>query len=338
MEYQSDVICVGVALIALGFSIWMIISRGAIWRTVLEPVDLIFVSHRHLDSKQIAHRFRQDLIEEFGKYSTFIDDGGVEVGTPFPQRILEALSNCQFVFILIGKGWNLERLNSESDWVRREVAHAIASGCAYPVLVDGARMPRKEELPSDLQPLADLIALPLSPSVEYATNLERLKNVVRNHRSFSERKRITSVDRWTILLHTMCGVVIGSMLSLALYLREHSQVSALKETLSQQIRTFPLEYQDYVKLKKFPSTKNALVNWKGFVVDADELLIKIKPTMDATVFVSLEPHSSVDLRDEIRDLVKDSYVSFVARIDDLSSNRILKGTVTDIYPIPLGQQ
>lgn len=55
------------------------------------------------------------------------------------------------------------RLDDPDDYVRFEVEAALARGVrVIPVLVDGARAPRQQQLPSELHKLARLNSLELS--------------------------------------------------------------------------------------------------------------------------------------------------------------------------------
>lgn len=73
---------------------------------------------------------------------------------------------------MIGKHWlnasdshGLRRLDDPDDFVRREIAHAIRRKETdpfldiIPVLMSGAKMPRPQDLPVDLQPLAAISAM-----------------------------------------------------------------------------------------------------------------------------------------------------------------------------------
>ena len=70
---------------------------------------------------------------------------------------------------LIGKGWldvkdekGKRRLDNPNDFVRFEIAQALARGIpVLPVLLDGAQMPNRADVPPNLVALTQLQAAPL---------------------------------------------------------------------------------------------------------------------------------------------------------------------------------
>jgi hypothetical protein len=75
------------------------------------------------------------------------------------------LADCEVCVVWIGREWltvqdegGRRRLENPNDLVRREVATSLRRRIAIPVLV-GALPPRREELPDELQPLADIDAI-----------------------------------------------------------------------------------------------------------------------------------------------------------------------------------
>lgn len=61
---------------------------------------------------------------------------------------------------LIGAAWaGGDRIHDDGDFVRLEIAQALASGKKLiPVLVDGASMPARHDLPADISDLGDIQA------------------------------------------------------------------------------------------------------------------------------------------------------------------------------------
>jgi hypothetical protein len=92
-------------------------------------------------------------------------------GVDFSERLDEAVGACSLLIALIGEGWlaardaaGHRRLDDPEDFVHQELAAALARGGlrVIPVLVEGATMPRAEDLPNDLKPLARRNARELS--------------------------------------------------------------------------------------------------------------------------------------------------------------------------------
>ena len=71
------------------------------------------------------------------------------------------------------------RLDEPNDYVRFEVRTALRRGVrVIPVLVEGARPPRQQELPPDLRRLARLNALEMSCDHRYQYDADRLMVII----------------------------------------------------------------------------------------------------------------------------------------------------------------
>lgn len=148
----------------------------------------VFISYRREESAAYAGRIYDAMASRFGDKNVFMD---VEMppGVDFVDQIDEVLSGCAALIVVIGPQWadlagddGLPRLNDPDDFVRREVAAALTRSdvTVIPALVAGATMPRAEQLPEDLRPLARRNALELSHGRwrydvdRLATSLEQL--------------------------------------------------------------------------------------------------------------------------------------------------------------------
>jgi hypothetical protein len=84
--------------------------------------------------------------------------------------IERAVGSCDVLIALIGRQWiaatdaeGRRRLDSANDFVRAEIAAALAHGIrVVPVLIHGASMPRSEDLPEEIRELAWRNAIVLS--------------------------------------------------------------------------------------------------------------------------------------------------------------------------------
>ena len=82
------------------------------------------------------------------------------------------MGSCDVLLVLIGDRWltvtgqdGRRRLDNPDDFVRLEIEAALSRDVpVIPILVEGARMPRADELPASLSKLARRQALELSPS------------------------------------------------------------------------------------------------------------------------------------------------------------------------------
>ena len=121
----------------------------------------IFVNYRRDDSAANALNVAQYLEREFGARNVFLDIDRMRAGQDFPSVLKDKLSACKVMIAVIGPTWltikgddGKRRLDDPEDWVRLEIAHALQRNIAViPVLVGGAALPKKADLPDDLKPL-----------------------------------------------------------------------------------------------------------------------------------------------------------------------------------------
>jgi hypothetical protein len=130
----------------------------------------IFISYRRDDSRGYAGRLQGDLSRRYSDEHVFRD---IEIppGADFGEYITSLVDKCNVVLAIIGPGWldarNREgerRLDNPQDWVRLEIERALARDGVevIAVLVDGARLPPREELPESLLALRRRNAFELS--------------------------------------------------------------------------------------------------------------------------------------------------------------------------------
>ena len=129
----------------------------------------IFISYRRSDSGAIAARLGDDLAARFGRERVFADLDYLQ-GDDWLGAIERQLDLVDVVLVLIGPRWlqpadgdARPRLFQTGDFVCAEVAAALRRNLrTVPLLVDGARFPASEDLPSELQPLVRRQAMELN--------------------------------------------------------------------------------------------------------------------------------------------------------------------------------
>jgi TIR domain len=127
----------------------------------------IFLSYRRHESKDFAGRLRDRLADRFGEGQVFIDVDAIEPGVDFTEAINRALAACKVLLAIIGPGWLTAtdedgrlRLDDPEDIVRLEIQTALARNVrVIPILVEGAVMPGRDDLPESLAGLAHRNAL-----------------------------------------------------------------------------------------------------------------------------------------------------------------------------------
>jgi TIR domain len=121
----------------------------------------IFINYRRGDDSGFVQALLGRLEQAFSTDHLFIDIDSIEPGVDFVRVLEEQVAKCDILLAVIGKGWvdardelNARRLENPEDFVRIEIASALAQGKrVIPVLVGDARMPRSDELPEVIKPL-----------------------------------------------------------------------------------------------------------------------------------------------------------------------------------------
>ncbi len=121
----------------------------------------VFLSYRREETRHIAGRLADRLTERLGPAQVFMDVETIEPGADFTATIARAVASCRILIALIGPTWatassrrRRRRLEDPDDLVVLEIRAALERGIpVIPVLVDGARMPDRDELPEALQGL-----------------------------------------------------------------------------------------------------------------------------------------------------------------------------------------
>jgi Flp pilus assembly protein TadD len=140
----------------------------------------IFINYRREDSAGHTGRLFDRLSARLpGR--VFMDIDTLEPGVDFAEVIENAVGSCQVLIVVIGNEWlrvedaaGHRRLDDEADYVRLELATALQRSIrVIPVLVQGAPMPRAEELPADIARLARRNAIELSDA-RWAYDVDRL--------------------------------------------------------------------------------------------------------------------------------------------------------------------
>jgi hypothetical protein len=145
----------------------------------------IFVSYRHEETSYPAGWLFDRLVGHFGRDQIFKDIDSIELGDDFIEVITAAVGACDVLLALIGDQWltmtgqdGRRRLDDPHDFVRLEIEAALTRNVrVIPILVEGAQMPRADQLPASLATLVRRQALELSPS-RFDSDARRLLKVL----------------------------------------------------------------------------------------------------------------------------------------------------------------
>jgi formylglycine-generating enzyme required for sulfatase activity len=157
----------------------------------------IFITYRRIDSRETVGRIDDWLAARFGRDAVFKDVASIPAGYNFPGFINHVLSQCRVVLVVIGPTWatvtepdgpNMGqlRLSDPQDRVRIEVEQALALSpvdatgrpegnlLLIPLLVQNARMPRREQLPASLHPLTERNDRQIGYDPDFDRDIQRL--------------------------------------------------------------------------------------------------------------------------------------------------------------------
>jgi hypothetical protein len=122
----------------------------------------IFINYRRGDDPGNTGRLFDRLQEVFAPEQLFMDVDSIAPGLDFVRVLEEQVGQCDALLAVIGKGWidnrddkGARRLDNPDDFVRIEIESALKQDKrVIPVLVGDTQMPRPEELPEAIRPLA----------------------------------------------------------------------------------------------------------------------------------------------------------------------------------------
>lgn len=144
----------------------------------------IFISYRREETAYPAGWLYDRLASRYGG-QVFKDVDSIQLGDDFVDVITRAVGSCDVLLALIGDRWltttdhgGRRRLEDPDDFVRLEIEAALTRDVrVIPILVEGAGLPRADELPASLAGLVRRQALELSPA-RFDFDVSRLLKVL----------------------------------------------------------------------------------------------------------------------------------------------------------------
>lgn len=141
----------------------------------------IFLCYRRDDSGTIVGRIYDRLAREYGSENIFKDVDNIPFGVDFVEHLDREVQKCEVMFVVIGPRWlgaaprEASRLRDPNDFLRIEIASALRRTIPIvPVLVDGAQMPRADQLPDEIQSFARRQGTVIRHDPDFHTDLTRL--------------------------------------------------------------------------------------------------------------------------------------------------------------------
>lgn len=146
----------------------------------------VFIGYRRSDSSGYTGRIYDGVVRDLWHQQVFRDIGSLKPGRDFVQQVAAALRRTRVIVVVIAPGWlnavdhrGQCRLADPHDLHRVEIRTTLERGAAVlPVLVGGANMPRRDQLPGDIQALAHQQAIEISDH-HWDADAQRLSSTIR---------------------------------------------------------------------------------------------------------------------------------------------------------------
>ena len=143
----------------------------------------VFISYRRDEVLAMPAVFWIGWRTSLGRNVLFMDVDAIPLGTNFAKVLHEEVAKCAVLLAVIGPNWSdardengNRRLDDPNDFVRIEIAAALQRNIpVIPILLDGARIPKANELPKDVKELTSRNGL----DVRHASFHEDMDRLIR---------------------------------------------------------------------------------------------------------------------------------------------------------------
>lgn len=141
----------------------------------------IFINYRTSDEPTVAVLFKRELSTRFGADAVFLATGMIPPGDDFERVLLRQVRGAAVLLAVVGRHWldaphtnGGRALDYPGDWVRREIAEALANSVrVIPVLVGDTPPLMNAALPTDIGQLATCQFLRFRPE-DFAADLDKI--------------------------------------------------------------------------------------------------------------------------------------------------------------------
>lgn len=160
----------------------------------------IFISYRRVEDQasNIVYIIHDKLSEAFGEENIFRDTRDIAAGTEWREILDQEVNGCKVMLVVVGPDWasladsaGEKRLFKENDVTRWEVEMGLRRRreeniALIPVLVRGAKLPGKQDLPATLHELSEIQTITLRSDLDLDRDIERLIDNIRALKGFRE--------------------------------------------------------------------------------------------------------------------------------------------------------
>ncbi len=129
--------------------------------TMPEKSLTLFVNYRRADDKVFVELLRTHFMFRYRQDNVFMDFDTIPPFADFAEFIKDRVRASDVLVMMIGKNWlkllKDKEANGEPDYVRMELEEALKHNIPIaPILIQGAQLPDKADVPESLQPIWSL--------------------------------------------------------------------------------------------------------------------------------------------------------------------------------------
>jgi TIR domain-containing protein len=154
----------------------------------------IFICYRRDDSAGYTGRIEDRIRGDLGDV-LFVDVDAVPLGVNFVKFLRQEVARCAVLLAVIGDRWldardedGKRRLDNPNDFVRVEIGAALQRDIpVIPILLDGVKIPRANQLPNDLEELAVRNGLDVRHT-SFHTDMDKLIRELKGHLAQPEKQ------------------------------------------------------------------------------------------------------------------------------------------------------
>jgi hypothetical protein len=141
----------------------------------------VVMLYRRGDTAAITGRIYDHLVAHYGKSAVFMDVYNIPLAANWRQRVYEMSVHGGVIVAIVGSRWlgplpdGQFRIKEANDPVRLELEAALQSGVPiFPVVVDGAGMPKSDQLPDTVKMFSSINAGTVDSGRDFHQHMLRL--------------------------------------------------------------------------------------------------------------------------------------------------------------------
>ena len=141
----------------------------------------VVMLYRRADSASVAGRIYDRLVAHYGEDAVFMDVYSIPFAANWREQVNDMSLHGGVLVALVGPRWlgplpgGQFRIDEANDPVRMELETALRANIpVFPVLVEGATMPRAAELPDTLKVFSDVNAATVDNGRDFDQHVSRL--------------------------------------------------------------------------------------------------------------------------------------------------------------------